>query len=180
MKNILPILFGVALLPIAAHATSTSNVVGYATSTLTSGSYNLFGLTLHSPVEASLTADATQTTADNIVRDPVRCARGAVEEVTRLRINDDRIHALNANLRAIVHLFDERLKLEWGAELSWDTVDTSSRRDGNRDSNFELTASPRGNFSEGSSYLSAGAFLFADILLFTSTDEHAGLASTTR
>lgn len=35
MKNILPLLFGAALLPVAASAQSTSNVVGYITHTLT-------------------------------------------------------------------------------------------------------------------------------------------------
>lgn len=70
MKNILPFLFGAALLPLAAQAQSTSNVVGYTTETLQGdGAYNLIGLTLHNPIEVvgSITALAGTTVTDGAV-----------------------------------------------------------------------------------------------------------------
>jgi hypothetical protein len=67
MKNILPILLGGALLPLAAQATSTSNVVGYETIDLPAGQeYILMGLRLHSPTVVSSTITGL---AGNVVSD---------------------------------------------------------------------------------------------------------------
>ena len=111
------------------------------------------------------------TDEEDVVRDPWACVRGTTSEVTRLRVNDDRVHALNANFRGLVRLLDDRLRLEWGAELAWDTVETSNRKDARRDSDFEFSTQPRGNFSEASAYMSVGAFVATDITLFSSADD---------
>lgn len=51
MKNILPILFGAALLPLAANADPAySNVGGYTTQDLAANTFNLVGLNLHQSV----------------------------------------------------------------------------------------------------------------------------------
>lgn len=55
MKNILPFLLGAALLPLAAQAQSTSNVVGYETVDMLANNFNLVGLRLQNPIVASST-----------------------------------------------------------------------------------------------------------------------------
>jgi hypothetical protein len=98
MKNILPILLGAALLPLAAQATSTSNVVGYETLDLTANVFNPVGIRLHSPtvVSSTFTAltgvvatdtavdfDATLTAGTTYILEVTSGALdGAVQEIT--------------------------------------------------------------------------------------------------
>ncbi len=68
MKNILPLLFGAALLPLVANAQSYSNVVGYETLDNAVG-FNFVGVRLHEPtvVAGSLEAVTATTATDNDV-----------------------------------------------------------------------------------------------------------------
>jgi len=99
----------------------------------------------------------------------------------RERINEDRVLTPGLLLKGRISLLDARLLLDAGGEAYLDLV-SSRRRDRRNDSEpaWNWTDQPRGDFSEGSRYLQAGAFTRARLLLPAGTGRELGVEAGLR
>lgn len=101
-----------------------------------------------------------ETSDDKTVTDLGRCAAQDPVVVTRQRRNDDRMDTVGADLEALLSLLDGDITIASGLDLYFDDV-SSEREDAKREGGFVFSPASRGNFSEGSTYLTLGAYLHA-------------------
>ena len=101
-----------------------------------------------------------ETDADGIVADLDACLSLSDLTVTRKRLYDDTVDTVGGLAVATGALFEDRLTLTLGTETYADFVG-STRKDG-KAPGFAFEPKDRGNFSDGSTYLTTGAFLYSE------------------
>jgi len=104
------------------------------------------------------------TNDDKTVVDRARCAALDAAVIEKRRRNDDRADVLGGDFELGLGFLDDRLRLITGADLYLDDVG-STREDAKADDGFVFTPKARGNFSDGSTYLSVGTYLHADAVV---------------
>ena len=114
------------------------------------------------------------TNADKTVADRSRCAVIDLGVVEKQRRNDDTVETVGSDLELILALWGDRIKLATGFDLYHDWVQ-SSRADAKKEGGFVFTDKPRGNFSDGSRYLTLGTYLHADVTVMDVTPQHLQL-----
>ncbi len=93
--------------------------------------------------------------------DPVACAREEPASLERARFTQDVVETLGSSASVEVFSPFSRLRLNAGSDVYVDMVELSTRID-RRAPDFEPQVSDRGNFVEGSHYITFGAFLRAE------------------
>ena len=96
------------------------------------------------------------STAGERVRNLGSCAALDREVLEKARRNQDEVDTLGASFTGVSRLLDDSLTLTWGGDGYHDLV-ASERSDGSLP-NLVLVRHERGNFADGSSYYTAGAF----------------------
>jgi len=102
--------------------------------------------------------------ADDRVIDLAGCLRLAEDRLDRKRRYRDVVDAIGANLNAVLAPFSRRLRLDLGLEAYRDRVG-SSMSDARAEEGFVFEPAERGNFSDGSTYGTAGLYVHADALI---------------
>ncbi len=105
------------------------------------------------------------------VSDLQGCVDGDEAALDERRIKDDEVITPGFSVVHEMHLLDHALRLTTGAEAYFDEVLTSTYEKGKADDGFAMKEQDRGNYSEGSTYLSSGAFLHGEYDLL-STGPH--------
>ncbi|HIA02918.1 MAG TPA: hypothetical protein EYN66_13605, partial [Myxococcales bacterium] len=103
--------------------------------------------------------DGRSTVADRSLCEALDISTLKTKKNTR-----DTVHALGADLNFHLSFWEQRILVQAGGELYQDYV-SSTQENATADSNFVFESQPRGNFSNGSTYLSSGAYFHADTLL---------------
>jgi len=88
---------------------------------------------------------------------PDQCIALNEETITKKRRYDDVVDVLGGDVHALFTIWEGRVRLTLGGDVAHDWVG-SKRADAKSDA-FVFESKDRGNFSEGSTYLTAGAYL---------------------
>jgi len=105
-----------------------------------------------------------QKGADGTVADLAACFALEEHQLTRRQRARDTVDVLGADADVELSLWADRLRLQAGAEVQQEWVG-SSLETASAASGFVFEAQPRGNYSDGSTYLGLGVFLHAGLVL---------------
>lgn len=93
---------------------------------------------------------------DGRVSDRFACAALDRDVIEAQRFNEDTVDTFGSSFTGVSRLLDLGLQLTWGGDAYFDQV--QSRRADARAPDFEFEPRDRGNFADGSTYRSIGAF----------------------
>ena len=102
------------------------------------------------------------TDGTGAVEDRAACITHNLSTLEKMRNNRDRVHTPGFFTTWEGHFWHQRLRMVLGADGYFDMI-SSSRRDSKRDDVWAWQDKDRGNFSEGSQYLTLGGFLMGDV-----------------
>jgi outer membrane receptor protein involved in Fe transport len=120
-----------------------------------------------------------ETTAEGTVADRALCEGLALETLTKERLYTDDVTVIGANSETQISLLEERLLFSLGVDFSHDTV-SSRREDAQASEDWVFTPKSRGNFSDGSTYMSLGTYLHAEAAVVDSESLKLKLQGGTR
>lgn len=107
-----------------------------------------------------VTRRATCKTDEGLVSDSSACVSLLDATITKKRTTEDTAHTVGSLVTARGAWLDDRLTVTLGTETYADFVD-ATREDASAP-DFAFESKPRGNFSDGSSYLTTGALVYAE------------------
>lgn len=107
--------------------------------------------------------------SEGTVAERARCAAADDDVIDKKRLNIDTVDSVGAEVDAHFRLWEERIDLMTGIDVRHDSVD-SRREDAKASEGFVFEPKARGNFSNGSTYLSLGMFLNASAGIWTIPD----------
>ncbi len=107
------------------------------------------------------------------VRDRAACAARSLNTVTKKRANEDITDTVGADLEVGLSVWEKRVSLRTGLDTYYDMVQ-SNRQDA-RAPNFDWTTNTRGNFSDGSTYITLGIYAHAEALVMDITSKDVQL-----
>ena len=103
--------------------------------------------------------------ADGTVNDLGACFDLASGQLTRKRRYTDTVDVIGFDLMAQFTIWPERLQLTSGAEIYREWI-ASSLQSAQPDSGWAFETQTRGNFSDGSTHMSLGAFVHLDLIVW--------------
>jgi hemoglobin/transferrin/lactoferrin receptor protein len=120
-----------------------------------------------------------ETTTEGTVADRALCEGLALETLTKQRHYSDEVTVLGADAESQIALLEDRLRFSLGLNFSRDTV-SSQREDAKASEDWVFAPKSRGNFSDGSTYMSLGTYLHAEAALVDSESLKLKLQGGTR
>lgn len=107
----------------------------------------------------------TCATTGGLTSDLGLCEAQAASAITRKRAYEDLTDTVGTSLDATLGFFEDRWLVSLGLDLYQDFIG-SGLKDTKESKGFTLEDQPRGNFSDGSRYLSLGAFVRTEVLIW--------------
>jgi outer membrane receptor protein involved in Fe transport len=113
------------------------------------------------------------STNGGVVSNQAACATQSLNIIEKQRRNSDATNTIGSEAEIGLAFWNNRIHLRSGIDAYYDLVD-SSRKDANAP-DFEWKPRDRGNFSDGSTYLTLGVFTHADATVMDITEHHLQL-----
>lgn len=106
------------------------------------------------------------TDDEGIVDNRSACGALDLSVVEKQRKNEDIVDSIGTSALADFSVWDDRLRIQTGLELYYDSVG-STREDASAGDGFTFKPRDRGNFSDGSSWLTLGLYAYPELTLYS-------------